>query len=293
MPTTKQRRQSARRRLQRQIDKRRAAAHRRKQRNLIVATVVSVVVVLAGAAFAVNQWVLDDDSNGTSDDAQSQPSTPPEDREALPARTPEPIAQRAPKSTNGPCKYAETAQTLANPSAFDVGLPPDPKTTPNTGTATVTMQTNKGTVKLSMDRAAAPCTVQSFLYLAGKQFFDNTACPRSVNSGIFVVQCGDPSATTGGGPTYQFKDENLTKADYSAGAVAMANGGPNTNSSGFFMIFNDSNGGLQKSYTSFAKITEGLDIVKGIGEGGDDGSNQAGGGRPNQDFIIEKVTVDK
>ena len=151
--------------------------------------------------------------------------------------------------------------------------------------------TNQGVIKVTLDAKNAPCNVQSISYLISKKFYDNTACPRSVNSGIFVVQCGDPSGTTAGGPTYSTKDENLAKASYTPGTLAMANSGANTNGSQFFFITKDSNGSLGKNYTVIGHVTAGLDILQKVAAGGDDGSNQAGGGKPNIPLYFKTVRL--
>ncbi len=187
MPTTKQRRENARRRLERQIQRRQEAAIKRRRRNLITAASLGVVVVLGAVFLLVTQLGGDDP---TTPAAQGTP-TPSASASATPAR--------APKSTSGPCKYTETEQTLTNPDATDVGLPPDPAKTPSTGKVPVTIATDRGTMTMVLDRAKAPCAVQSFLFLTGKKFFDNSPCPRVVSEGIFVLQCGDPSGTTAGG----------------------------------------------------------------------------------------------
>src|SRR5207244_5013759 len=135
-----------------------------------------------------------------------------------------------------PCKYAETNATLTNPDVRDVGLPPDPAATPAKGTVDLALKTNLGAITIRLDRRAAPCTVQSFHYLAGKKFFDGTRCHRLTSNTIYVLQCGDPSGTGRGGPTYQIKDENLAKAAYTRGVVAMANAGPGTTGSQFFIL---------------------------------------------------------
>ena len=101
-----------------------------------------------------------------------------------------------------------------------------------------------------------------------------------MDQGIYAVQCGDPTGTGSGGPSYTVKDENLAAAKYTAGAVAMANGGPDTNGSQFFFVTKDSSKGLAKSYTVVGHVTKGLDILQKVVAGGDDGSNQAGGGKP-------------
>ncbi|MGI8881473.1 MAG: peptidylprolyl isomerase [Jatrophihabitans sp.] len=286
MSTNKQRREAARRKLERQLQAR-VARERRRKRTLTVLTAVGIVVVVAvvSAFIAVS-------NNGGKKKNKAGSSSSSSGVAALPSRPPAKITRTTPKSTTGPCKYKETAAGLKSGNLFDVGLPPDPKTTP-TATRTATFTTNQGVITVDLDGKNAPCNVQSIVYLIGKKFYDNTACPRSVNSGIFVVQCGDPSGTTGGGPTYTVKDESLKTAKYPAGVLAMANSGANTNGSQFFFITKDSTSGLGSpgKYTVIGKITKGLDIVQKIAAGGDDESNQAGGGRPNIDLIFKTVTV--
>jgi cyclophilin family peptidyl-prolyl cis-trans isomerase len=275
VPTTKQRRETARRRLERQIQRRQEAAVKRRRRNLITAASLGVVVVLGAVFLLVTQLGGDDPSTPAA------AATPSASTSATPAR--------APKSTSGPCKYTETEQTLANPDAKDVGLPPDPAKTPATGKVPVTIATDRGNMVLTLDRASAPCAVQSFLFLTDKKFFDNSPCPRVVSEGIFVLQCGDPSGTTAGGPTYQYKEENTAKAKYGTGVVAMANGGANTTSSQFFIIYKDSDKALGKSYSVIGTVTQGLDIVSKVAAAGNDNSNQAGGGKPNQPITITSI----
>lgn len=278
MPTTKQRREAARRRLERQVQRRQEAAVKRRRRNLVTAAAFGVVLVLGGIFLLVTQ--LGDDT----EDTPAAAPTPTASAEATPARDP--------KKTSGPCAYTETAQTLANPNAKDVGLPPDPAKTPATGTVPVTMDTDQGPIVLTLDRAAAPCAVQSFLHLTAKKFFDNSPCPRVTDEGIFVLQCGDPSGTTAGGPTYNFKEENTAKASYGTGVVAMANSGqPGSTGSQFFIIYKDSSSTLGKSYSVIGKITSGLAVVTDVAAAGNDGSNQAGGGAPKKPIKIRSVRV--
>jgi peptidyl-prolyl cis-trans isomerase B (cyclophilin B) len=299
VPTNKQRREAARRHLERQLERRQQQEAVRKRRTLI-ATVAGTVVL---AALVVTFVVVVTGEDKKKPAAQSSTSTsspspsPSSTQTPLPSRTPKKIAARAPKKTSGPCKYTESATTLTkNPNLFDVGLPPDPSPTPK-AKHTVVFATNKGDITAEFDGTAAPCMVQSLDYLISKKFFDNTACPRSVNQGIFVVQCGDPTESGSGGPTYTVKDENLSKANYAVGAIAMANGGPNTNGSQFFFITQDSNEnaaagtGLPKKYTVVGHVTRGIDVLRLITEAGNDGSNQAGGGRPRLDLIFKTVRV--
>lgn len=292
MPNSKQRREQARRHLERQLVRRQQRDLRRRKMNLI-GTVVGVLALFAVVITTV-VMLSDENKDNTADPAASNsPSasaSPTSTAPPLPSRKPSPIAARAAKKTDGPCKYAEDASKLTAGNLFDVGLPPDPAPTP-TGKSTAVFNTNQGPITVTLDGASAPCNVQSIKYLISKKYYDNTACPRSVNAGIFVVQCGDPSATTSGGPTYTTKDENLTKVKYTEGTLAMANAGPNTNGSQFFFITKDSSGALGKNYSVIGQVTGGLDILKKVATGGDDGSNQAGGGRPKVPLIFKTVTL--
>ena len=191
--------------------------------------------------------------------------------------------------TTGPCAYT-SADMAQNPNLKNTRFPPDPTPTP-AKTVVADFGTNRGTIEVTFDGKAAPCNVQSIAYLIGKKFYNNTPCPRAVDSGIFVVQCGDPSGTGAGGPSYTVKDENLAAAKYTAGAVAMANGGPNTNGSQFFFITKDSSKGLQKNYTVIGHVTKGLDILEKVVNGGNDGSNQAGGGKPKLSLGFTTVKI--
>ena len=293
MPNSKQRRDQARRHLERQLVRRQQRDLRRRKLNLI-GTVVGVLVLFAVVITTVvlvsNEHKSNTADPGASSTAPSDSASPSASGSPLPSRKASPIAARAAKKTSGPCGYAEDAAKLTAGNLFDVGLPPDPKPTP-TANSTAVFTTNQGVITVTLDGTSAPCNVQSIKYLISKKFYDNTACPRSVNSGIFVVQCGDPSATTSGGPTYTTKDENLAKVSYTEGTLAMANAGPNTNGSQFFFITKDSNGALGKNYSVIGHVTGGLDILKKVATGGDDGSNQAGGGKPNIPLIFKTVRI--
>jgi peptidyl-prolyl cis-trans isomerase B (cyclophilin B) len=292
VPNSKQRRDAARRHLERQLVRRQQRDSRRRQLTLI-STIVGVLVVFAVVITTIVMLTNDDKKTpaaaASTSDSAAPSASPSSTKAPLPSRAAKPIT-RAAMQSKGPCKYTEDATKLKSGSLFDVGLPPDPKPTPTTKTTAV-FNTNQGTITVELDGAGAPCNVQSIKYLISKKFYDNTACPRSVNASIFVVQCGDPSATTGGGPSYTVKDENLASAKYTPGTLAMANGGANTNGSQFFFITKDSSSTLGKSYTVIGHVTGGLDILQKVAQGGDDGSNQAGGGRPNLDLIFKTVTL--
>jgi peptidyl-prolyl cis-trans isomerase B (cyclophilin B) len=181
-------------------------------------------------------------------------------------------------------------------AARDVGVPVyDAAAAKKTYTVTIT--TNRGDIVFTADGAAAPYTVYSFVYLAKKGYFNATKCHRLTTAGIFVLQCGDPTGTGSGGPGYEFQDENLTSlgtpvsgsVTYPAGAVAMANAGPDTNGSQFFLVYKNSP--LTPNYTPFGTITQGLSILLKVAAAGTNNANGTGDGAPNEPVEIERVTV--
>lgn len=169
--------------------------------------------------------------------------------------------------------------------------PPPATGVANTGTASAVLSLNGKPVTLTLDRAAAPCTVNSFLSLASQGYFDGISCHRmGVQQGFQFLQCGDPTGTGSGGPGYQFADELTGAETYPAGTVAMANAGPDTNGSQFFLVFGDT--GLQPDYTVFGTVdADGLGVIRAIGDGGTDDSQGTGLGKPNQAAVISSVTV--
>ena len=153
------------------------------------------------------------------------------------------------------------------------------------------LYTTQGVIAFRALTTAAPCTTFSFRFLAQRLYFDQTHCHRLTTQGIFVLQCGDPTGTGAGGPGYRFNDENLAGATYPAATVAMANSGPNTNGSQFFLVYKDTD--LSASYTPFGKIVSGLGIIQQIAKAGTDNSNGPGDGHPKEKVEIESVTIKK
>lgn len=175
-----------------------------------------------------------------------------------------------------PSSPAVNATTCQYPPAGSPAKAVDPPPTtnvPTRGTVTATLNMTEGEVTITMDRAAAPCTVNSFESLAKQGYFNGTSCHRLVDTGIFVLQCGDPTGTGRGGPGYAFADELTGKETYGPGVVAMANtGNPGTNGSQFFMVYADSP--LPPQYTVFGSLDEkSLAIVRDIGAQGIDAAN--------------------
>jgi cyclophilin family peptidyl-prolyl cis-trans isomerase len=146
-----------------------------------------------------------------------------------------------------------------------------------------TIQTTKGDIVLDVHADDAPKASANFLELARKGFYDGVIFHRVVPG--FVIQGGDPTGTGRGGPGYQFEDEPFS-GDYVRGAVAMANAGPNTNGSQFFICLEDLSGRLPKNYTLFGHVTSGLDVVDAIA------SDPIGpGDRPRDPVAMTSVTV--
>jgi len=148
--------------------------------------------------------------------------------------------------------------------------------------ATISFTTNQGEIVIETTPSLAPLTVNAIAALAQKNYFDKTICHRLTTEGIYVLQCGDPTGTGTGGPGFNIPDENLPEAvenNYPAGTVAMANAGPGTSGSQFFLVYQDTT--LGPDYTIWGSITSGLDILQtiasaGVVDGGTDGAPVTG-----------------
>jgi peptidyl-prolyl cis-trans isomerase B (cyclophilin B) len=160
---------------------------------------------------------------------------------------------------------------------------------------TFTFATNCGNIVVTTVGAKAPITITQLATLARGGYFNGSLCHRLTTKGLYVLQCGDPTATGGGGPNFTYRDENLPAEglyNYPAGTVAMANAGPGVNGAGtngsqFFLVFADTT--LGANYTIWGTITQGLDIVKAIAKAGVKGGGADG--TPNQPIAIKRVTV--
>ena len=186
------------------------------------------------------------------------------------------------EAVSGTCTYTPDGMPTAKKVDMPAGEPAF------TGDATATIETNRGTITATLDGKAAPCTVNSFAALANQGYFHDTTCHRLTTQGIFVLQCGDPTATGTGGPGYQFDDELSGQETYPAGTLAMANAGPDTNGSQFFIVYADTE--LPPSYTVFGHLDDvSVQMVtkiaaKGTVDGGPDGA-------PKKTVRIENASV--
>jgi cyclophilin family peptidyl-prolyl cis-trans isomerase len=280
VPTNKQRRQAAQRHLQKQLE-RRAELNRRRRRNLgILLTAVAVAAVVIAALFITGVFSGDDDTT----DAAATTS----------AAAPTSSAAAATTNADGTIACTYSPDDSGNPNLKDVGTPPTPEATPTQGTSSLLMSTNQGDLTLTLDRTKAPCAAASFAYLASQKFFDGSPCHREVNQPTFgVLQCGDPTGSGSGGPTYKFAQEIPDGTTYPRGTIAMANtGAPNSTGSQFFLCFVDTQ--LSPDYTPVGTVDEaGLAVLDTIAAAGNDGSfeAQAGGGAPNLPVTINTMTV--
>lgn len=147
---------------------------------------------------------------------------------------------------------------------------------------TATIKTNHGDVEIDLDVERSPQTVNNFVFLAREGYYDNVIFHRVIEG--FMIQGGDPTETGTGGPGYKFRDEIEGAGSYERGTVAMANAGPNTNGSQFFIMHKDV--GLPHSYTIFGKVSNGLEVVDSIATS-DTNQND----RPHADVTIESITI--
>ena len=147
-----------------------------------------------------------------------------------------------------------------------------------------TLETTIGTMVIALDAAAAPLTVNNFVYLAAHHYYDGVIFHRIIKN--FMCQGGDPEGSGRGGPGYKFGDELPKPGKYQIGSVAMANAGPNTNGSQFFIISGPSGVGLPPLYSLFGQVVKGLEIVEKM-------QNVATrpGDRPVEDVVIKSVTI--
>jgi len=285
--TNQQRREAAKRKLERQQDRRMERSKRRKKVASITAAVVVVAVIGAVVAFSL----LGGGSTPPASNNAAAPSS---------SAAPPPSAVNIPTQVAPPLKRPTAFPATVNCAYPADGQPAKPATPPPganvsaQGSVPATVATSAGQIGLTLDRALAPCTVNSFLSLARQGYFDNTPCHRLTTSpGLQVLQCGDPTGTGSGGPGYKFADETYPQLTYGRGYLAMANAGPNTNGSQFFMIYGDASA-LTPNYTVFGYITPpGLQVLDTVAKAGDDGSMDPspGGGKPNMKVTLTKVTA--
>lgn len=177
--------------------------------------------------------------------------------------------------------------TTTTPQSYQAAPTPDSSIAEGTQ---IVLSTNCGPIVIATSAKQAPATVASEIFLAKKGYYNQTPCHRLTTSGIYVLQCGDPTGSGSGGPGYTVPDENLPTGagvNYPAGTVAMANAGPGTSGSQFFVVYQDTT--LPPNYTIWGTVTSGLDLVQEIAAVGVTGGSSDGA--PAQPVVIERATV--
>ena len=278
--SNKRDRQLAKAKYERQQTRRQVADAKRRRNQRIIA-----VVVVAALVIGFGGWVIL--ARLTSSNS-AQTTAAPAASSAVGA-----LASAAAAAASAAPASAAPAVTLAcaqpgTPRANDVTFDAAPDIAPTAGSITLT--TNCGDIVIETLPDAAPSTVASMQFLAGKEFFDNTACHRVTTEGIYVLQCGDPAGDGTGGPGYSIPDENLPQAgeaNYPAGTVAMANAGAGTGGSQFFVVYQDTT--LPPNYSIWGNVTSGLDLVSQIASAGVEGGG--GDGRPAQPVFIQSAST--
>ncbi|MGI8678677.1 MAG: peptidylprolyl isomerase [Jatrophihabitans sp.] len=274
MATDKQRREAERRRLQRQMERRRQQQQRRKRTNLIISAVGTIIVIVAVIVLIV-ATNGGDSKNPAAHSPANTPSAP---------LTSQGATSSAPTY---PCGWTTTG------SAARAATKPKSTTPPKTGKVTVSVATTQGPMTFALDRALAPCTVESFVSLAEQKYYDSTPCHRLTTGGIYVLQCGDPTGTGQGGPGYSIPDEATGKEQYPAGTIAMArSSAPHTGGSQFFIVYKDSPNLMQQlgklQYTVFGKVSSGLNVVIKVAAAG---AATGTDGKPKLPITLTKLAV--
>ncbi|MEV0358958.1 peptidylprolyl isomerase [Nocardia sp. NPDC050697] len=290
MPSNEQRRATAKRKLERQLANR--AERARKRRQLTIAgSVLGVVVVVAAG---IGGYFLTRSDDSTADQADASLSSTPVAGE-LPAAKP--------KAATVDCAYRDGVKPADKPvqkPSKTTGIP----TTGADATLSMSIDTSVGPIGVTLDNAASPCTVNSFASLASQGFYNGTDCHRlTAGEGLKVLQCGDPTGSGSGGPGYEYDNEYPTDqydqmdpasgepVPYQRGVLAMANAGPGTNGSQFFLVYGDSQ--LPPQYTIFGKVDDAslptLDRIAAIGT---NNANGPGDGAPNEPITLSTVQID-
>ncbi|MGA9874129.1 MAG: peptidylprolyl isomerase [Rhodococcus sp. (in: high G+C Gram-positive bacteria)] len=289
MPSNEQRREAAKRKLERQLERRAERAKKRKQ--LTIAGSVLAVVAVVGAVAVVFALTRGGDDTENTASAANASATPNGDTLIADGR-----AEPLPETVD--CAYPASAQPAAKENT-----PPRTDGVPTSDEPlSYSMETTQGNIGLTLNNPQSPCTVNSFVSLANQGYFDGTTCHRlTTGSGLQVLQCGDPAGTGMGGPGYEFADEfpadQYAEADpaasepisYPRGTIAMANAGPGTNGSQFFLVYGDST--LPPAYTVFGTIDEtGLETLDKVAAAGAEGG--ASDGKPALPVDITGLVTD-
>lgn len=272
------RRQLAREKFLRQQERRTSARRKARTRNSVIASVLGVVVIGSLALYTTGALKGDDGKENAA--AEVTPSATP--------KAPDPCEKPAEGKVKTATWKKEPERTIDESAKY-----------------TMRLATTCGDIDIALKASAAPHTVNSFGFLAGKGYFDHTTCHRLTDSGIYVLQCGDPQGTGMGGPGYTIPDENLKDESlkggvYPVGTVAMANQynaqtkqGRDTGGSQFFLVYQDSR--LPADYTPFGTVSKaGMKVLKKIADAGAQPADPTTGNTaPHATVVINKATITK
>ena len=297
--TNQERRATAKRKLDQQVQQR-AEAARKRQLALLIAGAVVAVLMIVGVVFVV----LHD--SGDSGNINAKHASPADTSDSADASAQPPAGTgKLPNFTASPQLGANCQYPKARPASKKVEAPRSGKVPTEPAEVSVSMMTDQGPIGLILNNGQSPCTVNSFMSLANRGFFDGTHCHRLTTAATLgVLQCGDPAGDGTGGPGYQFANEYPTdqyQPDdpaveqpvlYPRGTLAMANAGPGTNGSQFFLVYKDSY--LPPQYTVFGKIQQdGLDALDKIAAAGvAPGSRNIDDGPPATKVTIKSIRAD-
>jgi cyclophilin family peptidyl-prolyl cis-trans isomerase len=274
--TSKRERQKKNREARREQVTRRQQQGKARKRGSQVGVVVLLVVALVGFVFVTGNNSNTDVSETETESTQETVDTT-QDTVAAQASMPFEYGTSACPPIDGSAEqrreFTDSHQLCIDPAK----------------TYVATFDTTQGSFSVRLLSDRAPGTVNNFVSLARWKYFDGTKCHRVIED--FVVQCGDPTATGTGGPGYSFADELPQAGEYKIGSLAMANSGPNTNGSQFFVITGNSGASLPPSYSLFGEVVDGLDTaVKAMGAlfNPDPAAN---GVPPAGDIVLKSVTI--
>nr|WP_052478694.1 peptidylprolyl isomerase [Kibdelosporangium sp. MJ126-NF4]CEL20053.1 Peptidyl-prolyl cis-trans isomerase [Kibdelosporangium sp. MJ126-NF4]CTQ97277.1 Peptidyl-prolyl cis-trans isomerase (EC 5.2.1.8) [Kibdelosporangium sp. MJ126-NF4] len=250
----------------------------------VLATVLIVVATVLIAVLVPSRGKVEGVALAAGADGSGEEGSASTSGRATPKR---PTTRPSTSATNGGGSGAPKAceyKVATGGETKNVGVPTNPTEVPTSGTVLITLQTTEGNIPVRLDRSKAPCAVHSMLFLIEKKFYDATPCHRLTTSdSLKVLQCGDPTGSGRGGPGYEYANEEPTELKsageglvvYPTATVAMANAGPDTNGSQFFLVYGDSK--IPPNYPVLGTVdAAGITTLTGIAttgtaDGGQDG----------------------
>ena len=277
---------------QRQLQREAELAATRRQRVVVAVAAALSVLVVIGIVVALTVFGGNDDpvaGQPTETAPTDTPSTPaaPEKPASIPTAIAPTPKRPSPLPATVSCTYTKSAE----PASKKVNPPANGKVSA-TGTQKVLLDSPVGKIPITLNKAIAPCTVNSFISLTKQKYFDNTSCHRLTVTGLQVLQCGDPTGSGSGGPGYSFADEVWPALKYGRGMLAMANAGANTNGSQFFIVYGDASV-LEPKYTVFGAVDpSGLAVVDKVARTGANVEQPGtGDGKPALQVQIKTMTL--